>query len=118
MAFIKNWLEKAWRNIRWAAHVSWLLILYTADRLIDAGGEYAGIIKKEAELFLGAALLFMGFLSFESDKYCDGNTADYLSCTRPATFYYFDALDIFLIVIGVFFILLWFLKRGETGSKR
>lgn len=69
----------------------------------------------ETELFLGLALFTVGLLSFESDKYCDGNTADYLSCTRPSTFYYFDWIDISLIVIGIFLITIWVLKTQEDA---
>jgi hypothetical protein len=71
----------------------------------------------ETELFLGTALVAIGFLSFESDKYCDGNTADYLSCTRPSTYYYFDWLDIALIIAGIFFIFFWLLKTREERRK-
>lgn len=71
----------------------------------------------ETELFIGTALLAVGLLSFESDKYCDGNTADYLSCTRPSTYYYFDWLDVTLIVLGIFFILIWFLNKRERGRS-
>ncbi len=70
----------------------------------------------ETELFLGTALLTIGLFSFESDKYCDGNTSDYLSCTRPSTFYYFDWLDITLIVLGVFFVIVWVLKTRDSRA--
>ena len=69
------------------------------------------LIFREIDLFLGTALTIVGLLGFESDKYCDGNTADYLSCTRPTTYYFFDALDILFVVVGVFFIILWFVKK-------
>lgn len=67
----------------------------------------------EFELFFGSVLLAAGLLGFESDKYCDGNTADYLSCTRPSTFYFYDAIDITLVVLGVFFIFFWILGRKK-----
>lgn len=71
----------------------------------------------ETELFLGAALVAIGLLSFESDKFCDGNTADYLSCTRPSTYYFFDWLDVTLIILGIFLILIWVLKTREGEDR-
>ena len=85
--------------------------IYLLDRTLAALQDNARIILREIDLFLGTALLFIGILGFESDKYCDGNTADYLSCTRPTTYYFYDNLDVVLIVLGVFFVILWFLKR-------
>lgn len=83
---------------------------------VDAAGSRIRIIRREADLFLGSALFFLGLLGFESDRYCDGNPADYLSCTRPTTFYYFDLLDIALIVAGVFFILFWLLHERKPSE--
>ena len=71
----------------------------------------------ETELFLGTALFAIGLFGFESDKYCDGNTSDYLSCTRPSTFYYFDWLDITLIVLGLFLVIIWVLKTRESHAR-
>ena len=80
---------------------------------MTGGWRNLGIIRREVELFLGAALTLVGILGFNSAKFCDGNTADYLSCTRPTAYHYYSASDIILIVVGVFFVLLWFLKRKE-----
>ncbi len=74
------------------------------------------IIAHEKALFMGVALTLVGLLSFESGKFCDGNTADYLSCTRPSTYYFFSPLEITIIVIGVFFILIWLLGRPKHRS--
>lgn len=71
------------------------------------------LLIHEFDLFLGVFLFILGFFGFESDKYCDGNTADYLSCTRPTTYYFFDSLDMALITLGAFFILFWALKRKK-----
>jgi hypothetical protein len=68
-------------------------------------------IAHNKALFIGTALTLVGLLSFESGKFCDGNTADYLSCTRPSTFYFYSPLEITVVVIGVFFILIWMLNR-------
>ncbi len=86
------------------------LLRFVFERFVDGTINNARIIFIERDLFFGGALFCIGLLNFESDKYCDGNTAEYLSCTRPATFYYFDALDITCIMLGIFFIMLWYLK--------
>jgi len=78
---------------------------------MDAAEEDWAIIREQSHLFLGALLLLLGLLDFHSGKYCDGNTADYLSCTRPVTYYYYTWLEIILIILGVMLILLWFMKR-------
>ena len=67
-------------------------------------------IGQHKELFLGVAFTLVGLLSFKSDKFCDGNTADYLSCTRPSTYYFYSPLDIAVITVGVFLIMIWVLK--------
>ncbi len=86
-------------------------IAYVRKSVVEGGKETCAAVVREFDLFLGNALLLIGLLSFESDKYCDGNTADYLSCTRPSTYYYFDWLDILLIIIGSTLIIAWFLKQ-------
>jgi hypothetical protein len=86
-------------------------ITYIRKAVVDGAQETFASVVREFDLFLGNALLLIGLLSFESDKFCDGNTADYLSCTRPSTYYYFDYLDIFLIVVGSTLVIAWFLKQ-------
>lgn len=98
--------------------IAGLLVEHVFDVLIDAIIGYARIVWLETELFLGATLALVGLLSFSNGKNCDGNTADYLSCTHPSTYYYYGALEITLIVIGVFFVLMWFLKRREKKVRR
>lgn len=93
--------------------VLWLFVVYVFDRFFDGIADNARIIEREFQIFLGTALLFVGLFGFESDKYCDGNTADYLSCTRPSTYYFYDYLDITLIVIGALLILAWYLRRNS-----
>lgn len=88
-----------------------LYTLYLFDRFLIAGADNIRLAVRELGLFLGLGALLMGLLNFESDRYCDGNTSQYLSCTRPSTYYYFDTLDIALIIFGVFAITLWLLKR-------
>jgi len=86
-------------------------ILYFFDAAIDSASINLRIIIKNINLFFGFALLLIGVFSFNSDKYCDGNTANYLSCTRPTTYYYYEGWDVALIVAGISLILIWFLKR-------
>jgi hypothetical protein len=70
-------------------------------------------IARAKELFLGAALTAIGVMSIDADKFCDGNTADYLSCTRPTTYYSYDMIDISLVVIGITLILVWVLRHSR-----
>lgn len=91
--------------------ISVAVIWYLFNKAMDAMEGNWRIIKQESDLFLGTLFTILGVFGFHSGKYCDGNTADYLSCTRPTTFYYYGWLEIALIVAGVFFILLWFQKR-------
>ncbi len=104
-------------SVKTAVRFMTLLVHYLFDRLVSATTANTLIILREIDLFIGTAFLAVGLFSFESDKFCDGNTADYLSCTRPSTFYYFDSLDLFLIVAGLFFILLWWLKGRDIARR-
>lgn len=81
------------------------------DAIFDFFMRSLATIAREAELFIGVALTIVGLFSIEADKFCDGNTADYLSCTRPSTYYFYSPLDIGIIVVGAFLILIWFLHR-------
>ncbi len=83
------------------------------DRLTDASMDDLHIVRREARLFLGSALALSGLLHLQHGKYCDGNAADYLSCTRPATYYYYGAFEIILAVVGISLILVWFLRRSH-----
>lgn len=91
--------------------LAWLIADYFFDASIESVQENFAVVRKELQLFLGAALVIFGVFGFESGKYCDGNTADYLSCTRPSTYYFYDALDITCLIVGVTLLLLWYLKR-------
>ena len=86
----------------------------SAEGVFDFFAVSLRTIGREKELFIGVALTVVGLLSFKSDKFCDGNTADYLSCTRPSAYHFYAPLDITIIVIGVFFILIWFLNRKRS----
>ncbi len=83
-------------------------MIHAAGRLVS---DQFGALLREPALFLGAILLILGLMSFEVGRYCDGNTAQYLSCTRSAAYYYYDTLDRTIAVIGAFFLLGWYVRR-------
>lgn len=85
------------------------LVLFVRDELAHDVQD----IVAHGRLFLGTALTIIGVLSFESDKYCDGNAANYYSCTRPDTYYFYPWWAILLIIAGVYFVVLWFLRRKQ-----
>jgi len=101
------------KGFRRALFVVQAVMLYGFDRMVEILATDISIIRKEGDLFFGVLLAAIGIFHFRSDKFCDGNTVDYLSCTRPSAFHYYGGLEITLIVVGIFFILLWFLKRRE-----
>jgi len=86
------------------------LVLFARDILV---GDTQDVVR-HGHLFVGIASILVGVLSFASDKYCDGNAANYYTCTRPATYYYYPWWAILLIVVGSFFIVLWFLRRKHS----
>lgn len=100
-------------RLRHRAWVAGMFIAYLFDRALLWAGVRAKVIAKESDLFLGTALFLIGLLGFESARYCDGNSADYLSCTRPATYYFYDAPHTILIVLGVVLILTWWVRKNE-----
>jgi hypothetical protein len=91
----------------------WISFEYLSVTFAEAIGGRLRAMWAELDLFLGALLLLLGLLNWSSGKYCDGNTADYLSCTNPATYYYYNALEIGLIVLGALLILVWFVKNRQ-----
>lgn len=110
--------QTAGRRTRRMLRISWLIIERLFDIALDAIGEYLSIIRREAELFLGVALTLAALLDFQNGKNCDGNTADYLSCTRPSTFYYYSWWQIALVVIGVFLLMIWFLRLRRHAREQ
>ena len=97
-----------------AFRVVYFILRYSVYRTGEKIAGYASLVGREGELFAGVALFLIGLLNFDTGKYCDGNTADYLSCTRPSAYYYFGPVDIILVVAGVTLILIWFLKERES----
>ena len=97
--------------------IVWLTIVYFFDVLADAIIERFSVMQTQSDLFLGSVLTLIGFFSFQSGKYCDGNTADYLSCTRPTTYYYYPTISIILIVIGICLVLVWKVRRDTEAHR-
>ena len=89
----------------------WVSIEYISVQIADMLTENVRIMRAEIDLFLGSALVLLGGLNWSSAKYCDGNTSDYLSCTRPATYYYYGGFEIALVVFGTLLVLIWFVKN-------
>lgn len=98
-------------GLRARASALWERLLGSYDPLEEWVKASFSLMKHNGDLFIGAALSLIGILNFSSGKYCDGNTADYLSCTRPVTYYYYSGFDILIAVIGVFLLLIWFLRH-------
>ena len=93
----------------------WASIEYLSYMAAKSVGETLSIMRKEAGLFTGTTVLLLGLLNWSSNKYCDGNTADYLSCTRPNTYYYYGGFEIALIIAGVLLILVWYVKNRRRA---
>jgi hypothetical protein len=74
----------------------------------------AVLLFNNTRLFFGLALLLVGLFSFSSGKYCDGNSSNYYSCTRPSTYYYYPWWTIVFITLGSFFVVLWFLRKKSN----
>jgi hypothetical protein len=91
--------------------ILWHTALFLLDRFFDWLADKARVIWREFDLFLGVALTSIGLLHIHIGRFCDGNSADYLSCTRPAVFYYYSAAEIVLITLGIVLIVIWLLSR-------
>lgn len=89
----------------------WRLWNSISDKVITTFFKNYAVVQRELQLFIGTTLLIIGVFGFSSGKYCDGNTSEYLSCTRPSTFYYYDGVHVILVILGVTLILLWLLRR-------
>lgn len=91
--------------------MGWLTALYLMDQLFDWTLVRLALIRKESDLFLGLLLTILGVMNLHAGRFCDGNSADYLSCTRPAVYYYYSGLDLLLVTLGAFLIAMWVLTR-------
>lgn len=104
------------RRKRGVIHTLVVSAEYVAVHTVRAVGENFRIMRREGNLFAGALLFILGFFNWSSGKYCDGNTADYLSCTRPATYYYYGWFEILLIALGVSLVLVWLVQNSKRGK--
>ena len=93
---------------------TWVSIEYVSVRIAEALAENFRIIRSETNLFLGVTLFLLGLLNWSIGKFCDGNSADYLSCTRPTTYYYYGSFEIILILLGVVLVLIWLVKKRKV----
>lgn len=93
---------------------AWISVEYLSYHFAKGVGDNLRVMQRDANLFLGAAFTILGLLNWSSGKYCDGNTADYLSCTRPTAYYYFSAPMIALVLLGAMLILVWFVKNRRA----
>ena len=95
------------RMIRLSLQVAVAGALFFRDKI---QADFTTIVA-QSRLFIGIALLSIGVLLFQSDKYCDGNPSTYAACTRPSTYYYYPWWAIVLVILGSFSIVLWFLRK-------
>jgi hypothetical protein len=108
--------SKITRMARRYTRITILVAEYIFDEIVDAIVDSAKVIQSEGRLFMGLALSVIGLMDFSNGKYCDGNAADYLSCTRPTVFYYYGTFEIVLVVIGVMLVVVWSLKRWQKKA--
>ena len=105
------------KKIQRGVWIGWRFVVFCLEYVADGLIEGYEVMRKEAGLFWGVLFIITGLFGFRSGRYCDGNTADYLSCTRPAAYYYYDTLHIILLVIGIFLIMIWFLKQNRRSKE-
>ncbi len=101
-------------KVRTMAVTTWVSIEYIATQIVDAVTEDLRVFRKEANLFLGTTIGLLGLFNWSTGKYCDGNSSDYLSCTRPTVYYYYGAFEIALMVLGVVLVLVWCVNNRQT----
>jgi hypothetical protein len=83
----------------------------------ERGPTYRAIARREAELLVGVVFVVTGLMNFNSSRYCDGNPADYFSCTNPTTYYYYDWFTVALVAVGAVLIVLWWLRHRTSDSN-
>lgn len=104
------------KGIRKWAHTVWISFEFLSVQLADTIERDFAVVRREANLFLGSILLLLGLFNWSIAKFCDGNTADYLSCTRPDAYYYYGWFQIVLIITGATLVLIWLVK-DRSRSK-
>jgi hypothetical protein len=69
------------------------------------------VMERHALLFVGIALFILGLLNFSNGKYCDGNVADYYSCTNTAVYYYYGPIAVIACIVGAFLMTVWHINK-------
>jgi hypothetical protein len=99
------------KRIKWAGRIAWLTLEHIFNIVADVLEEHVHVLRREVQLFSGMAFIMAGVLHFQNGKNCDGNTADYLACTHPSTYYYYGWVEITLVIVGAFLLTFWLLRR-------
>lgn len=102
------------RGVRWVRTFSGAVASYAYRQVCSD----LGLIMRHVRLFGGVACTVTGLLSFASDRYCDGSTSAYATCTRPAVYYFYPWWAVVLILIGLWSVLLWYVRRGTECGVR
>lgn len=100
-------------RMRKSARVTFFSLGFWTLLIRDALVDDAAIVWNHFRLVFGVVLLLTGLLTFDSGRYCDGLLESQADCTRPSTYYYFDATSIILMVIGALLVVVWRLRDRE-----
>lgn len=68
-------------------------------------------VVHHARLFVGVALVFVGLLSFSSDRYCANTSSSHFACAEPSVYYFYSGWMIASVIVGSFLVLLWWLRQ-------
>jgi hypothetical protein len=103
------------RSRRFVGLVRWVraFLLWSTHRIVPD----IGIFFRHIRLFFGSVLVCIGLLSFASGRYCDGAVITQVSCTRPATYYYYPWWAIMMVASGTVLLALWVLHREKQARR-
>lgn len=73
--------------------------------------------KHDVGLLVGALLMVVGLMSFESGRYCNGSPHDTYACVNPDTYYYYPVWTIVAVALGVLLLLLWWRTVARRPSS-
>lgn len=102
----------------------WVIAKYVARgvaarfwRVFDAVWDFVArewaILAGEGRLYLGIALTLAGVMNFDAGRFCDGNTLDYIACTRPVVYYEYPWWAIALAILGALLLAGWWRNRNS-----
>jgi len=97
------------RGVRWARAFSGAVLYYVYRQVCDD----LALIAAHARLFFGVVCTGVGLLSFAADRYCDGSTSAYATCTRSAVYYFYPWWAVGLVLVGLSSMLLWYVRRNK-----